>query len=371
MIAMVGIGASRPIWKAVLGPWATFLGGWRIVLLFTLLLMGSAHAEDTAAFYRGKQVRLIVGYGTGGGYDVYARVLAKFLSRHIPGSPPVIVQNMPGAGSLRAANYLYTSAPKDGTQIGTFSRDMPLLGILGHNPNVKFDPRRFTWLGSSSSYGDDAYLLWVRKDAGLKTIEDLQRVGGPRLIVGGTSEGSTGNDIALLLKDTLRLNLQLVTGYPDSGALFLAIDRKELDGRFVGISAVSSSKPDWLKKDSHMLTLMQFARRTRHPDYPDAPTARELAPSDRARALIEIAEMPYILSRPFVGPPDILPNRAKALQEAFLRTHQDADYLQEAKRMQIDVSPIDGAAILSILDRISRSPTDLLDEMRKVKNTTD
>jgi tripartite-type tricarboxylate transporter receptor subunit TctC len=347
--------------------WRLALGRLAFGLILAAVSTAHACADDVADFYRGKQVRLVVGYGTGGGYDVYARLLAKILGRHIPGSPTVIVQNMPGAGSLRAANFIYAGAPKDGTTIATFSRDMPLLGILGHNANVKFDPRQFTWLGSSSSYANDAYLLWVRKDSGFATIADVRRPGERKLILGGTAEGATGNDISLLLKDTLNLNLQLVTGYPDSGALFLAIDRRELDGRFVGLSAVSSSKPDWLKPDSNVKPLMQFARRTRHADFPDAPTARELAPDDRSRALIEIAEIPYLLARPFVAPPGIPAERAKALQEAFLSTHRDPEYLDEAKRMQVDVSPIDGATVLSMLERIAQSPPDVLDQMRKMK----
>ncbi len=344
------------------------MAAWRVAFILVTMLSGPANADTVADFYRGKQVTLVVGYGTGGGYDVYARLLARYLGRHIPGSPNVIVQNMPGAGSLRAANYLYANAPKDGTQIGTFARDMPLLGILRQNPNVKFDPRGYTWLGSSSSYGNDAYLLWVRKDSGFETIDDVTRPGGKKLIVGGTGEGATGNDVSLLLKDVLGLNLQLVTGYPDSAGLFLAIDRKELDGRFVGLSAVSSSKPDWLKDNSNMRALMQFARQTRHPNYPYAPTARELAISDRARALIEIAEMPYLLSRPFVAPPGVPAERAKALEAAFLAANDDPDYLTEAKRLQLDVSPIDGAAVLSILDRIAQTPQEILDEMRQVKS---
>jgi tripartite-type tricarboxylate transporter receptor subunit TctC len=336
-------------------------------LLLVLAFATTARADAVSDFYKGKQVTLIVGYGPGGGYDVYARLLAQFLGRHIPGSPNVIVQNMPGAGSLRAANFIYTNAPKDGTQIATFSRDMPLMGLLGGNSNVQFDPRKFTWLGSPSSYGDDAYLLWVRKDAAVKTIEDARRPGGPKLVLGGTAEGATGNDIALLMRDVLSLNIQLIAGYPDSGALFLAADRKEIDGRFVGLSAVNSSKSDWRKPDSNMHVLMQFARTTRHPDFPDVPTARELAPNDRARALIEIAEMPYTLSRPFVAPPGIPADRAKALQQAFMEVNKDPDYIAAARKLKVDISPIDGDTVLEMIDRLSQSPPDLLDYMRKMQ----
>jgi tripartite-type tricarboxylate transporter receptor subunit TctC len=338
-----------------------------ILLPLLSLVSAPVKADAVSDFYKGKQVTLIVGYGTGGGYDVYARLLAKHLGKHIPGAPNVIVQNMPGAGSLRAANFIYSNAPKDGTQIATFSRDMPLMSILGGNANVQFDSRKFTWLGSPSSYGDDAYLLFVRKDANVKTIEDARRTNGPKLILGGTAEGATGNDIAILLRDALGINLQIITGYPDSGALFLAADRKEIDGRLVGMSAVNSSKAEWMNKDSNMHVLMQFARITRHPAFPDVPTARELAKDDRSRALIEIAEMPYTLSRPFVAPPGIPEDRAKALQKAFMDVNSDPNYIEDAKKLKIDISPIDGQAVLTMIDRLSKSPPDLLDYIKKLQ----
>src|ERR1700704_3817942 len=226
----------------------------RFIAVLSLFWATGAHA-DPAEFYKGRQVNLIVGYGTGGGYDVYGRLIARHLGRHIPGTPSVVVQNMPGAGSLRAVNFLYNSAPKDGTAIAIFARDMPLIGIIGNNPNVRFDARKLTWLGSSSSYANDAYFLFARTDAQVKSIEDARRPGGPPLVLGGTAEGATGNDIATVVRDALGLNIKLIAGYPDSNALFLAVDRKELDGRFVGLSAVGSSHPEWLAPTRQMQTL--------------------------------------------------------------------------------------------------------------------
>ena len=180
--------------------------------LAALSMFGSvaAQADGLADFYKGKQVTLVVGYGPGGGYDIYGRIVAQFLGKYIPGNPTVIVQNMPGAGSLRAANYIYASAPKDGTVIGTFGRDIPLIGVMGGNSAVQFDATKFTWLGSPSSYQNDAYLLWVRDDAADKTVADAQRPGGPPLIVAGTGEGSTGDDVTVLLRDALNLNIKQV-----------------------------------------------------------------------------------------------------------------------------------------------------------------
>src|SRR5438067_13724054 len=158
-----------------------------------------AHADALADFYKGRQINLIVGYGPGGGYDIHARLLARHLGRFIPGHPTVVVQNMPGAGSLRAVNYLYNVAPKDGSTLAMFARNMPLIGVLGGNSNVAFDPRRLIWLGSSSSFVNDAYVLIVRKDAPVKSIEEARRHDLPPLVLGGTAEGATGSDVPIIL----------------------------------------------------------------------------------------------------------------------------------------------------------------------------
>ncbi len=326
-----------------------------------------AKADPVSDFYKGKNIQLIVGYGPGGGYDVYARLMARFFGKHMPGTPNVVVQNMPGAGSLRAANFLYVTAPRDGTVIGTFARNMPLMGVLKDNPNVQFDPRKFTWLGSPSSAENDAYLLFARKDSAVKSAADLLKKNGPPLVLGGTAEGATGNDVTILLKDALDLNLKMIAGYPDSGALFMAADRKEIDGRFVGHSAVSSSKPEWLKPESQMQVLMQFARKTRHKDFPDAPTAREMAPNARALALVELAEIPYSLSRPFVAPPSLPADRAAALQKAFLDANADPEYLTEAQKIGVDVSPVGAKEAAEMIDKLAAAPPDLLDYIKKLQ----
>lgn len=330
-----------------------------------------ARADEVADFYKGKTIQVVAGYGAGGGYDLHARLLSRHMSRHMPGQPAVVVQNMPGAGSLRAANYLYAVAPKDGTVIGIFARNMPLLGLLGGNPAVQFDPRKFTWLGSSSSYTEDAYLMFVRPGASVKSIEDARRQGGPQLVLGATGDGATGNDVAILLRDALGLNLKLISGYPDSNALFIAIERGELDGRITDMSSVRANRGHWYNKPDAqppgMRILLQFARATRHPDFPDAPMARELATSDRARAMIEMGEMPYVMSRPFVAPPGVPEARAKALQAAFLATFADPELKAEAAKLKVGISPVGPQAVLDRIEAISKLPPDLLDYMRKLQ----
>jgi tripartite-type tricarboxylate transporter receptor subunit TctC len=342
------------------------------VAAVSALVLGGlpARADEVADFYRGRQVDVIVGYGPGGGYDIYARLLARHLGRFIPGAPDVIVRNMPGAGSLRAVNYLYKIAPKDGATIGTFSRNMPLIGLLGGNADAQFDPRRFTWLGSSSSFVNDAHVLIVRKDAPVKSIEEARRQDLAPLVLGGNVEGGTANDVPIILRDTIGLHVKQVVGYPDSAAIYLAIERGEVHGRTVDLSSVKSMRPEWLKPDGDFRVLVQFARTTRHPDFPDVPTARELAKNDTARARIELAELPYALSRPFAAPPDVPLERANALQRAFLAVHRDPQYLVEAARLKLDVSPIVGDEVLQAIDRIAHASPELLDYVRKLLSET-
>lgn len=330
------------------------------LLLTAAMIATTAQADEVADFYKGKRVNLVVSYGPGGGYDVYARVLARHMSRHIPGNPSIVVQNMPGAGSLRGANWLYNVAPRDGTTFGTFARNMAMLGLMKTGQKVQFDPTKFTWLGSSSSLANDAYVLITRRDSKIKTIEDARRAGGPPIIIGSTAEGASSDAMGVLLREWLDFNIKVIPGYTDSGVLFLAIERGEVDGRTTGLSSVKANKPDWLKPNGFGKVMVVFGRGTRFPEFPDAPTARELARNDADRNLIEILEMPYALSRPYAAPPDVPPERARALQEAFMATHKDPAYLAEAEKVGIEISPIDGAAIRNLIDRIAKTPPDQL-----------
>jgi tripartite-type tricarboxylate transporter receptor subunit TctC len=288
------------------------------------------------------------------------------MSKHIPGNPPIIIQNMPGAGSLRGTNYIYNVAPKDGTVFGTFARNMPLLGMLKTNQNVQFDPAKFTWLGSSSTLANDAYVLILRRDAKAKSLEDARRAGGSPIILGSTAEGASSDAIGVLLREWLGFNLKVIPGYTDSGVLFLAIERNEVEGRAVGLSSVRANKPDWLKPNGLVRVLVVFGRATRHPDFPDAPTARELARNTEDRNLIEVMEIPYALSRPFAAPPDVPADRAKALQDAFMATHKDPAYLAEAEKIGIDVSPIGNAEVMGLIGQMAKTPPDQMKRIEKL-----
>jgi tripartite-type tricarboxylate transporter receptor subunit TctC len=330
------------------------------------LLVPQARADAVADFYKGKQISLIVGYRSGGSYDIYAQLLARHIGRYVPGHPNVVVQNMPGAGSLRAVNWLYNVAPNDGTAIAHFARNMPLLGMIGNISNVQFDSRKLVWLGSSSRFANDANILIVRNDAPAKTIDDARRAGGEPLVLGGTAEGATSNDVPIILRDTIGLNVKKVVGYADSGALYLAIERGEVHGRTTDLSSLRAIRPDWLKPNSGFQVLVQFARATRHQDFPDVPTARELARNESSRELIELAELPYRLSRPFAAPAGVPTDRAKALQAAFLATHKDRHFLEEAARLNIDVSPVSAAEVVRALQSVEQAPPQLLDYLKRL-----
>jgi tripartite-type tricarboxylate transporter receptor subunit TctC len=343
--------------------------GLRITAAIVLALVaGLAHAGDAVeAFYKGRQINLIVGYGPGGGYDLTARLVARHLGRFIPGNPSIVVQNLVGAGSLRAANFLYGAAPKDGTTIALFGSDIPMIALVGANSAVQFDPRRFTWLGSSSSFANDAFVLIVRADAKSPTLAAARLSGSAPIVLGGTGEGARDGDVPKILRDALGLNIKQVLGYPDSPSIFLAVERGEVDGRTFDLSSVKAARPQWLKPNSGFNALLQFARVSRHPDLPDVPTARELATDPGARALIEFSETPLLtMARPFAAPPGIPDDRAKALQAAFIAVHRDASFIGEAEKLGLDISTVPADEVARGIERMAQAPPSVFAYMRRL-----
>jgi tripartite-type tricarboxylate transporter receptor subunit TctC len=321
---------------------------------------------NAAEFYRGKTLNIVVGYGPGGGYDLYARLLARHMGPRIPGQPAISVQNMPGAASLRATNFIATSAPKDGTHIAAFDRNMPLIAILGGNSNVQFDPLKLTWLGTLSDSSEDAFVVWSRQGNGVNAVQDLRGPAGPTLTVGVTGIGATDNDIAVLFRDVLKLRIKVVPGYQDSNKIGLAVENGEVDGQFIGFLTAKATKPTWFGEKTNMRVLAQFARKTRHPDLPDVPMASELAPDEEARQLIAMAELPYLVGRPFAGPPDMPADRARALQSAFIETARDKAFVDEARRLKIDVTPLNAEDTLAAVRALADTPVALKERLRTV-----
>ena len=321
------------------------------------LIAQQAAAQSVESFYKGRTVTMLVGTSPGGINDISARLVARHLSRFIAGNPNIIVQNNPGGGGLVTANRLYFNSDKDGSVLAKLERAVPQLAIQGH-ANAQFDPAKFTWLGSLSSYANDAYLLLVNARHAAHTIADLKRPGV--LVTVGADSGASSNLIfGLIAKEVLGLNVNVVRGYTGAAPLFLAMQRGELDGQMVGLSSVRTGQRDlWNRKAFR--PLMAFGRATRHPEFPAMPIGRELTNDPGALSLMEFAELPFFMALPFAAPPDIPAERAKALQSAFMAMCRDKAFVDEAEKLGIDMSPIDGAAILTLLARTAATSKDVI-----------
>ena len=320
----------------------------RAILAGCLSLLSGlpGYAQPVEQFYRSRTVTMLVGTAPGGINDISARLVAKHLGRFIPGNPAIVVQNNPGAGGLITANKLYANVERDGSVLAKFERAVPQLQIEG-DPNAQFDPVKFTWLGSLSSYANDAYFLLVNADNRVKSVEEL-RGGGAPINLGADNSASSNLIFAVIAKETLHLNVNVIRGYTGAANLFLAMQSREIDGQFVGLSSIKSGQRDLWNKGAFR-PLMAFGRTTRHPDFPNIPIGRELTDDPNALALIGFAELPFFMALPFAAPPGVPVERAKALQTAFMDMTRDKDFVAEAEKIGIDMSPIDGDGILKML----------------------
>jgi tripartite-type tricarboxylate transporter receptor subunit TctC len=316
-----------------------------------------AAAQSVEPFYKGRTVTMLVGTSPGGINDISARLVARHLSRFLAGNPNIIVQNNSGSGGLVTANRLYFNSDKDGSVLAKLERAVPQLAIQG-NPNAQFDPAKFTWLGSLSSYADDAYLMLINANHAAKSVADLKAPGVP-VVLGADNAASSNLIFAVIAKEVLGLNVNVVRGYTGAAPLFLAMQRGELDGQMVGLSSVRTGQRDLWTKGAFR-PLMAFGRTRRHAAFPDMPIGRELTGDPGALALIEFAELPFFMALPFAAPPDIPPDRAKALQTAFMAMCRDKIFVEEAEKLGIDMSPIDGDAILTLLARTAATPNDVI-----------
>jgi tripartite-type tricarboxylate transporter receptor subunit TctC len=323
-----------------------------------LIMMAPAFAQSVEQFYKGKTITVLVGTSPGGINDLTARFAARHLARFIPGRPDIVVQNTPGGGGLVSANRLYNASERDGTVLAKLERATPQLAIQG-NPQVKFDPMKFIWLGSMSSYANDAYLMLVMADNPAKSVNDLRKGGQIALTFGANNAASSNLIFAQIARDALGMNVRVVRGYTGAAKLFLAMQNKEIDGQMVGLSSVKSGQRAlWERKAFRALA--QFGRKNRHPEFPDIPTGRELTNDKAVLALLDFAEAPFFMSLPFVAPPGVPADRAKALQTAFMAMCRDPAVAAEAKKFGFDISPIDADEILQILKQMYATPPEVI-----------
>lgn len=318
-----------------------------------LLLAGVSmtRADPIAEFYAGKTVRILVGYGTGGGYDAYARTVARHMARHIPGHPTIVVQNMPGAGSLKAVIYLYNVAPKDGTAIGHFAPGMMVEPLLGRTEGMSFDPPKLSWLGSVSR---DTSVCAFMSSTGIRTWQDMQ---SRPFVIGSSGAGSESDVFPNVVRSLFHLPLKIVSGYGGTSDINLAMERHEVDGRcgWSWTSLLSRNKA-WLTEGKINVTLQIGLERNNDPYLAQVPSIMELTPDAEQKAALKLIVSRQEIARPFAAPPGVPLDRLRALRDAFDATMADAEFLADAKRQELDVSPVSGAEVEALLKDIYASP---------------
>jgi tripartite-type tricarboxylate transporter receptor subunit TctC len=304
-----------------------------------------ARADEVADFYRGKRINLVIGYGTGGGYDLYARMLGRFLGDHVPGKPTIVPQNMPGASSRGAANWLFKVAPHDGTVIATISQGSATDQALGQ-PGVQFDVRKLNWIGNMVVVNN---LLFVSAKSGVATLEQAKL---KQLAIGATGAASPSVLYPQVSNNLLGTKFRIVSGYPSGGDINIAVERGEVDGRGSDSwASMKSTHPDWLR--DHTVNILFQAGTKREPDLPDVPLWSELGQSAEERAVLEILSGDIAVGRPIVTAPDVPPARVQALRRAFDETLADPAFVAAAKEAHMDFNPIGGAELQDVVSRIA------------------
>ena len=319
----------------------------------------AAAQESVEQFYKGKQIQIVVGSSAGGGYDTYARLLARHLGDHIPGNPSVVVQNMSGAGSNRAAGYIYSVAPKDGTVAGAIFPGAILQPLLG-GPPVQHEPAKFVYLGNANS---DVYVCFVRADAPVKTFRDALST---ELIVGASGDGATTRDFPIMLNNVLGTKFKLVMGYPGSREITLAMERGEVQGVCgIGWTGIEILYPEWFTKGTIKPLVQLSVKGHRDLHARKVPTTLDFARTDDERGVMELIYSQGVFGRPYVLPPGVPVQRVAALRKAFISAFADPRLLAEAKKMNFDVEPMSGEDMQALVTRLYATPANVVDRAKQ------
>ena len=332
-------------------------------LAFGVLLLLGTPAKPISAqdsFYQGKTIRLIVGLAPGGGFDTYSRVIARQMSKHISGNPTIVVENMPGAASLLSANYLYRVAKPDGLTIGNFIGGLSFQQLLGL-PGVEFDAPKFEFLGVPAQ---DNFMIGVAKSTGITSVEQW-KASGKVIKIGGVAPGGGTDDIPKVLKATLDLPLQLVSGYKGTGPVRLAFNAGEVQG---ACNSWESFKSTWrAEMERGDVVLLVQGNLKPHPEVPNVPWAVDLAKSEDAKKMIlTSARVSGVLNRFYALPPGTPKSRVNLLRKAFMETMKDPEFLAETKKARLDLDPIDGAEIEKQVRELFKLEPALVAKMKEI-----
>lgn len=330
-----------------------------VCLLLIIGAVQTTHAQPAAGYYRGQSISMVVSSSAGGGYDTLSRAVAKFLGRHIPGNPSVIVRNMPGAGGILAMNYLANVAPRDGLTIGQVQNNTPFEPMFG-TKEASYDATKMIWLGTPSV---ETALLIVWHTSPVITIEDARRV---PMTAGASGANSTPSFYARLLNELLGLKLKIIPGYPGQNEAFLAMERGELDTYGDTFwSALTSTKPDWISENKVRI-LLQYGPQ-KEAALPDVPYGPDLVASDDDKKLFEAAYAPLAAGRPFVAPPGVPAERSAALRAGLVATFKDPDFLAEAARTHLIINqPISGETMQEEIARVYQMPQRIIERLRRI-----
>jgi tripartite-type tricarboxylate transporter receptor subunit TctC len=319
--------------------------------------LAPAPAAAQADFYKGKSIDLIISTGVGGGLDSNARVVAKHLAKHIPGEPTIVPKNMPGAGHIRAANFVFNQAPKDGTVIGTFIPIFVMSQLLGRSKNIQFDPAQFNWLASTSSSNSTVY-VW--HTSGVKTLEDVTK---REVLMGGTGVGSYTVIYPLVMNSVLGTKFKVVTGSHSPAEFGLAMERGEIQGRAGNnVNSLKAENGEWLK-DGKINIIVQVGLE-RDPEFSHVPLMTDFAKNDGDRQILKFFSTDVVIGRPFVTAPGVPAERVAMLRKAFDDTLKDPAYLADAKKSGLDVEPVAGAKIQQIVSEFVATPPAIIEKAK-------
>ncbi|MGE5537124.1 MAG: Bug family tripartite tricarboxylate transporter substrate binding protein [Gemmatimonas sp.] len=318
---------------------------------------GIAAADD---FYKGRQVNLLVGAGTGGGYDLYARLLVRHWPRHIPGEPVFVVQNMPAAASLAAMNTLANTSPRDGSTIAAVQNHIgvePILGLTGARDNVKYDPRQANWIGSTTK---EVPVVALWHTVPFQTFDDII---GKEVLVGSSGVATSDSVYPRVMNKLVGTNFRIIEGYASNPELATAIEQGEIQGRAGWfLSSLMSSKPDWVANKQIRL-LVQVALEP-YPSLPDLPLVTAFTKTQANREQLEFALSWLLMGRPYVAPPAVPADRVKLLRDSFMATMKDPAFLAEAKKLNLDITPMSGEEIHALLEKQYATPKEVVDNVR-------
>ena len=312
-----------------------------------LTLTAPARAQTVEEFYRGRSITVLVGFTAGGGYDLYARLLGRHIGRYIPGNPTIVVQNMPGAGSMKAAQFVYGVAAKDGLTLASVSRGIVTEPLLNA---TSFDPTKLTWLGTITS---ETSVCATWKTSPVKTWDDMFK---REFSLGGSAVGADPDTFALILRNVFGAKVKLVTGYPGGNDISLAMERHEVDGRCGWSWTSLKSQKNWLPQIN---VLVQF-NLEKNADLPDVPVALDRAKDDEQRQVLRLLIAGQYVGRPFFTSPDIPADRKAALRSAFDATMKDSQFLADAAKLDLEISPIAAGPIDAFLADLYRTPRDVV-----------